>query len=243
MRLWRRSRSRLSGALDVLAHRDGAARAVLLRGVSLPFTTQDVAAALLGGDLWYEPLREYRDYLIGQSQRPHLWGCVFEASGTWPSQTWRSLSLSTRMARARIGPLARESDFVFAPSAVGLPSRALAEALEELGSSGLVDSARSGVYRVYAVATPGALEIDLKLVEIIAHWLRMLAHADEVAADRTPSGYEVYGYEEACERCRVAWGIRPRSPDWIPPFHPGCRCFAQPRFARTKGSTSMEDPR
>ncbi|HTX57452.1 MAG TPA: hypothetical protein VMD47_10185 [Candidatus Acidoferrales bacterium] len=197
----------------------------------LPFTTQDVAAALLGEDLWFAPLREYRAYLQTVEQRPHLWTFTFEESGRWRNAQWQRLSLSARVARARLGSLVRTCEFVFAPAALALTPDELKSAIDELCSSGLCRALSGGAYRAEAVATPEQVQHDLHLVEIIAHWLRMLAHADEVARDHRPSGYEVAGYDEACPACRLAWGTRPLAVASIPPFHPGCRCFAQPRFA------------
>jgi hypothetical protein len=199
----------------------------------VPFTVPDVAAALLGENLWYPPLQEFRSYLETVEGRPHLWDFTFAESGAWPSQRWRSLSLDTRVARARIGSPAQECEFVFAPAAVGLRENALRGALDELRAVGLCLTVRASVYRLIPIASAKELKVDLHLVEIIAHWLRMLDHADRISRDRAPTGYEVHGYLGACARCKEAWGKRPRSARWIPPFHPGCRCFAQPRFEST----------
>jgi len=231
MRLWQRSRNRFDEALRLLALSDRSRRTILERSVRLPFTTEDVVGALLGEDLWFAPLREYRTYLQTLPQRPHLWGFAFEASGQWEHTLWHSLSLSTRVARARLGSLAQGREFVFAPSTVGLTRDELRSAIDELCESNLCRVLPDGAYSVPQVAPAETLTHDLHLAEIISHWLCMLAHADRVAKDQRPSGYEVGGYEEACPACRLSWGIRPRTAEWVPPFHPGCRCFAQPRFA------------
>jgi hypothetical protein len=222
----------------MLCPNDQERRAILTRSVELPFTYQDVAAMLLGDNLWYRPLQEYRNYLESLTSRPHLWDFVFEDSRTWNDKRWQSLTLAARVARTRIGSLVHASTFVFAPSAVGLPGTKLKRALAELSANGLCRALPSGSYQLEPVAPVDQIRGDLHLAEIIAHWLLMLAHADLVAKDRSPSGYEVSGYAEACPACRSAWGIRPRTNQWIPPFHPGCRCFAQPRFA--SGSSSRQ---
>ena len=233
-----RLRRRLAKALDLLAREDVATRNILGDSVDGSFTSQDVAAALLGGDLWYEPLLEYRSYLAPLAERPHLWNFTLGPSGVWESAAWRSLSLTARVARARIASLVHDFDFVFAPSALGMRSRDLLAALRELQAINLAREIRPGVHRVIAIAQPEALDTDLRLIEIIAHWLCMLRHAERVAADRAPTGYEVFGYDRACARCRTAWGPRPREERWIPPFHPGCRCFAQPRFSRMSATSA-----
>jgi len=232
MRLWQRSHSRFNSALRLLAPRDRARRAILERSVRSPFTAEDVAGALLGEDLWFEPLRDYRAYLQTIDRRPHLWGFSLEPSGRWEDNAWQSLSLSTRVARARLGSLVQGCEFVFAPSTVGLAREELLSSIVELRESNLCHTVAGGVYYIEPLASTQALQHDICLIRIISHWLGMLAHADIVAKDRRPSGYEVGGYEEACPACEQSWGIRPRSAEWIPPFHPGCRCFAQPRFAQ-----------
>lgn len=232
MRLWQRSRNRLDETLRLLAPGDRNRRAILERSVRLPFTSEDVAGALLGDDLWFAPLREYGAYLQTVEQRPHLWEFPFEAPGRWEDARWQSLSLNTRVARARLGSLAQAREFIFAPKAVGLTRDELRAAIDELCESNLCCVLPDGAYRMGPLAFGEGLQHDLHLVEIISHWLSMLAHADTVARDHRPSGYEVGGYDEACPACRLSWGIRPRSVEWIPPFHPGCRCFAQPRFAQ-----------
>jgi len=241
MRLWPRSPSRLAAALDTLCGADRARRGLLARSVGSPFVAPDVAAALLGENLWYRPLDEFRSYLQATGERPHLWDFTFGESGRWPSSAWRSLSLRARIARARIASPTQQCEFVFNPSAVGMHERELRNALKELHAARFSDEIRRGVYRVHSIAPCAALKLDLDLVGIIAHWLDMLAHADKVAADHVPTGYEVHGYVEACAMCKDLWGIRPRAIAWIPPFHPGCRCFAQPRFA--KGTSSSENTR
>ncbi|MHB8148058.1 MAG: hypothetical protein ACYDGM_12470, partial [Vulcanimicrobiaceae bacterium] len=81
-----------------------------------------------------------------------------------------------------------------------------------------------------AIATPEQLRVDLALVEIIAHWITMLANADRIARDDSVSELEVAGYAHACETCKARWGFS-RVDLWsLPPFHPACSCFAQPRY-------------
>ena len=232
MQLWRHSPSRFSEAIKMLCPNDRARRNVLARSVRGPFTSQDVAATLLGYNLWFPPLANYRAYVQSLDRRPHLWEFAFEESGTWREPRWQSLNLRTRVARARIGSISSALVFAFAPSAVGLTPAELESALGELSSVELCETLPGDSYYLPPVAPADAVCGDLHLVEILAHWLGMLAHADTIATAQGPTGYEVGGYEEACPACRQAWGVRPRTPEWIPPFHPGCRCFAQPRFAR-----------
>ena len=230
MRSSQRSNSRFAQAINLFSGRDASARRVLSRSVCGSFTSQDTGAALLGSDLWFTPLREYRDYLLTVAERPHLWRFAFEPSGAWPSAVWRSLPIETRVVRMRIASPDRGRDFVFSPSELGMRAQAVARALHVLEIHGLADEVRGGVHRIYPIAPPSELHPDLHLVEIISHWLHMLSHADAIARNHAPSGYEVYGYDGACKACRTAWGIRPKTPEAVPPFHPGCRCFAQPRF-------------
>lgn len=230
MQLRRRSPSRLSATLDMLARGDRDRRDLLARSVQQAFTFQDVGAALLGDDLWFEPLATYRAYLETIGERPHLWEFSFAASGRWFSAAWCSVSLRARFTRARMSSLVRTSRFAFGPAAIGLNDDDFRAGVRELCASGLCRALPGGAYEVSAIARERDLDVDLHLVQIIAHWITMLAHADAVARDRRAPGYEISGYEKACPRCRLAWGVRPRGTDWIPPFHPGCRCFAQPRF-------------
>jgi len=209
---------------------------MLMRSVHQPFTSQDVAGTLLGDNLWYPPLEDYRVYLQSIHQRPHLWEFVFEESGKWRDGRWQSLTLGARVARTRIGSITAASVFAFAPAAVGLAHAELKDALSALKSADLCEALPDGSYYLAPIASTDAVRGDLHLAEIVAHWLAMLAHADGVAKVRSPSGYEVSGYEQACPACRAAWGIRARKLEWIPPFHPGCRCFAQPRFSRERSS-------
>lgn len=243
MPLWQRSASRFVAALDLVADRSTPVHDILARIADSPFPSADVAAALLGHDLWYEPLRIYRDYLQNvDAERPHLWGFTFGPSAAWNRATWLSLSARTRVARARIASVAHQVDFAMAPSIVNLHRRDLQASLRELCANGLAKEIRDGAYRVLPIAPREALALDLHLIEILSHWFRMLKHADRIAADRKPSGYEVSGYEQACGFCRESWGIRAREPKWIPPFHPGCRCLAQPRFA-WGSATTLQSPR
>ena len=161
----------------MLCPNDQERRAILTRSVELPFTYQDVAAMLLGDNLWYRPLQEYRNYLESLTSRPHLWDFVFEDSRTWNDKRWQSLTLAARVARTRIGSLVHASTFVFAPSAVGLPGTKLKRALAELSANGLCRALPSGSYQLEPVAPVDQIRGDLHLAEIIAHWLLMLAHA------------------------------------------------------------------
>jgi hypothetical protein len=94
-------------------------------------------------------------------------------------------------------------------------------------------TARTGPekYRFAAVASPEELVTDLALVEIIGNWLWRLADRERLLTHIRCASFDVHGYDGSCTLCRERWGQRERSLHWIPPFHPGCRCFAQPRYA------------
>jgi hypothetical protein len=196
-----------------------------------PFSIADTAACLLGENLWYPPLAEYRDYLRQSGERPHLWDFAFGSSATWRNDTWRGLSLPARIVRARIGSLTGETAWVIAPTTIGCNHRTLRRALDELHALGMCEFENNRCI-CPAIASARDLEVDLQLILIIEHWLHMLDHADRIFKDRYATGYEVHGYSEACAACCERWGVRPRALEWVPPFHPGCRCFAQPRYTR-----------
>jgi hypothetical protein len=206
-------------------------RTLLETPTAAAFYEMDVGACLLGENLWYDELATFRDHLRRTGERPHLWEFEFGPSAAWDSQVWRGLSLAARVARARIGSLAHQREWMEAPASLGLRKRSLRSALYELQSKRLCVEVSSGVYTFAVIASPAELDLDLSLVRILAHWLHMLAHADRISLDERPSGYDVHGFAAACGMCRERWGVRERAPEWVPPFHPGCRCFAQPRYA------------
>jgi hypothetical protein len=195
-----------------------------------PYATADTAACLLGRDLWLSPLTEFRDRLIASGERPHLWTFEFGRSCAWDAARWNSLSLQARILRARAGSVDRPVVAHISPWALRIDARPFKAGLSELAREGICRNTDYGPSQLEPIATPEELYVDLSLVEILSHWLWMLAHRDRVLADRHATGFEVYGYLEACSDCRVRWGLRPRAAPWVPPFHPGCRCFAQPRF-------------
>ena len=206
---------------------------ILERSVRKPFTSQDVAAALLGEDLWFAALRDYYVYLQAtKTEPPHMWNLSTVHSHAELDVAWQSLSFPARTLRARLGALTTGFRFLDTPSVVGFELRAFSTAVRDLCKAGLCSRVSEHGYVARAIATPQSLRQDLQLIQIIAHWLQMLRHADSVARDKRPNGYEVAGYKEACLLCRGSWGLRSRDPHWIPPFHPGCRCFAQPRFTK-----------
>lgn len=226
-----RRSSRHSAALEIICKDLPRDRRLRLRRLgNSPFSIADTAACLLGENLWYSPLAEYRDYLRHSGERPHLWGFAFASSATWRNDTWRGLSLTARVVRARIGSLAAEIVWTTAPTTIGCDQRALRRALDELQAVGMCARERNRCI-CPAIASAGDLTVDLYLILIIEHWLHMLEHADRIVKDQHATGYEVHGYSEACAACRERWGVRPRALEWVPPFHPGCRCFAQPRYA------------
>jgi hypothetical protein len=226
-----RRSSRHSAALEMICTNLPRVRRVRLRQLgNSSFSIADTAACLLGENLWYPPLAEYRDYLSRSGERPHLWGFTFGPSAAWRNDTWHGLSLTARVVRARIGSLATETMWLIAPSTIGCDHRTLRRALDELQAAGMCALAHNRCI-CPAIASASDLTVDLHLTLIIEHWLQMLEHADRIVKDLHATGYEVHGYSEACAACRERWGVRPRALEWIPPFHPGCRCFAQPRYA------------
>lgn len=224
------TRSRLAAALRVLSTQESSHLTALERSVTGPFPVQDAAAILLGKVLWIGPLLEYRAYAERLERRPHLWRFPFSESGRWNSDRWSELSLNARIVRARLGALDRARAFFWSPEAVSMPARTFEEGVGELQRANLAERSTKLQCVATAIATPAELNTDLRIVEIIAHWLRMLAKADEISRDRSPNAYDVHGYSAACPLCRERWGQRDRSSAAIPPFHPGCRCYAQPRF-------------
>ncbi len=223
-------RRRLAAALRVLLSQDSSLVRALERSVTGPFPVQDAAAILLGKPLWIGPLLEYREYADRLERRPHLWRFPLLESGKWNSDRWLGLSLSARIVRARLGALDRAREFSWSPEPVAMPIRTFEEGVRELQRAKFVERSSDMQCVATAIATPAELYTDLRIVEIISHWLYMLARADEISRDISPNEYDVHGYSSACLLCRERWGQRDRSPAAVPPFHPGCRCYAQPRF-------------
>jgi hypothetical protein len=195
-----------------------------------PHATADVAACLLGRDLWYPPLARFRDHLIASAERPHLWTFTFGPSLVWDAERWNALSLCGRILRSRAGSIARGFSSRVSAWSLQMEERHFNEGLQELFGSAICRVGERGATAFESLATPEELFVDLSLVEIIAHWLWMLDHRNRILADPHTTGFEVHGYAEACSICRERWGLRAREQKWVPPFHPGCRCFAQPRF-------------
>ena len=217
-----------AGAVNELC-RGGAApyRRFLMRAPSSPFTNADVTACLLGQDLWYSSLTRFRDWLIKSGERPHLWTFEFKDSCLWDTVRWNRLSFEAKITRSRAGAVDRCVTSFTSPANLQLRSRHFVNALRGLAAAGFYDSQNA---TFAAVASPQDLATDLALLRIISHWLVMLAHRERILADAHATGFEVNGYAEACSLCMQRWGLRQFASEWAPPFHPGCRCFAQPRF-------------
>ena len=198
-----------------------------MRAPESAFTNADVTACLLGRDLWFPSLTHFRDWLIQSGERPHLWTFDFKASRRWDASKWNLLSLDAKTARARAGAIDRRVTTFVSPTNLRLGTRTFKSAVDELTAGGLYDPI-DGTFK--PVASAQALETDLALLQILSHWLVMLRHRERVLADVHATGFEVHGYEEACSLCARRWGLRPFKACWAPPFHPGCRCYAQPRF-------------
>jgi hypothetical protein len=202
-------------------------RRFLARAAESAFTNADVTACLLGRDLWFPSLARFRDWLIQSGERPHLWTFDFKPSCLWNTAGWNRLSLDARVTRARAGAVDRRVATFASPATLQLGRRAFRRAVDELATHALYDpTARA----FEPVADAQALETDLALLQIVAHWLITLRHRERVLADVHATGFEVHGYSEACSQCTQRWGLRSFDACWAPPFHPGCRCYAQPRF-------------
>jgi hypothetical protein len=202
---------------------------LLERSPLSPFANADVAAALLGRDLWIAPLAEFCDHLRHTGERPHLWTFEFGPSCRWDTRIWDALSLEARLVRSRAGALDTRLEKRISAHAIGMSPRDFLKGTRDLEAAAV---ARSSPARTAfePIASPESFDVDANLVNLIAHWLLMIANRDRVLRDRVATGFEVWGYEEACSLCRERWGVRERSRELVPPFHPGCRCFAQPRF-------------
>jgi hypothetical protein len=208
-------------------------RELLVRTIGSPFANADVGAAVLGIDLWIPPLERFRDRIGEGLERPNLWRFTFAASHLWDDELWQSLSLDARVLRSRAGALGRHVESPASAYALEMPARRFDAAMRQLERHGLARPSGRGV-AFEPIAPYEALALDLHLADLIAHWLHMIAQRDRVLADPHASGFEVAGYDEACSLCRTQWGLRERSHAAVPPFHPGCRCFAQPRFTTSK---------
>ncbi len=208
-----------------------AERAALQRVPQSPFPAADTAACVLGRDLWIPPFAAFRDDLIASGERPHLWTFTFQPSAAWDSTRWRSLSVDARVVRTRCGSPTRRIVVDASPQRLCMSKAVVAAALRELQSAGMYRAQADGVGTFEPAADAGMLDCDLHLVEILAHWLQTLAHREIVLHRRDGSnGYDVSGHAGACALCRERWGSRAHDPQWVAPFHPGCRCFAQPRY-------------
>jgi hypothetical protein len=172
-------------------------------------------------------LAHFRDWLIQSGERPHLWTFDFKPSCLWNASGWDRLSLDAKVTRARAGAVDRRVVTFVSPATLRLSRRTFMRAVDELATQALYDPAARAFE---PVADAQALETDLALLQIVSHWLITLRHREGVLADVHATGLEVHGYSEACSQCTQRWGLRNFEACWAPPFHPGCRCYAQPRF-------------
>jgi len=195
-------------------------------------SSADAAACLLGMDLWRGPLLLFRRSLEVTGERPHLWTFAFARSSAWEASRWNRLPFAARLVRARVGYLDRVVRASPTAWSLSVSAATFREGLDSLRNTGFAVGCRGGALEFAALAPPEALSTDLALIEVVAHWLWRLADRDRVLADPHASGFEVHGYAGCCASCRSRWGLRERDERWVPPFHPGCRCFAQPRFLR-----------
>ena len=194
-----------------------------------PFPSADGAAILLGHDLWIEPLLRFRsDLLKSGDAPPSLWRFAWEPSARWDSRRWLALPIDARMLRVRAGSPAHRIERRLTARALEMRPATFSASMRALCDAEVVR--KEDRYVLDPVAPEALLLVDMHLVELIVHWLRMLAHGDRVIHESPGNGFDVHGYRDACSACRSCWGERPRTAEFVPPFHPGCRCFAQPRF-------------
>jgi hypothetical protein len=192
------------------------------------FSASDASATILGLDLWRDELLVWRNSFATESTRPSMWQFAFGPSAAWETSSWRALPLEARVVRARLGSLAHE---VLADGLVriGLPASGIERWLTVLRTNGFAVGAGTSLH-FPRIASPDELAVDLALVVIITHWFGMCAVADRVADEASTREVEVYGYPGTCRFCRARWMIAPNERWSLPPFHPACRCFAQPAY-------------
>ena len=196
------------------------------------FAVADTTAVVLGLDLWRDEIERWRDLFSCEAERPSMWRFAFGPSASWETRLWRSLPLEVRVLRAHVGSLAHE----IAADGIMRSGIKLAKddgRLETLRQVGLVDGSGSRV-RFRPLASPEVLAVDLALVVIVTHWLGSCAVADWIASDRSTREVEICGYRDACRFCRSRWGTHLKERWSLPPFHPACRCFAQPAYRKAK---------
>ena len=194
-----------------------------------PFPSADCAAILLGHDLWIEPLLRFRNDLDKNGDAPPpLWRFPWSPSAQWDSRPWLSLPINARILRMRAGSPGHRIARRLTPALVEMSEATFRVAVRTLCDAGVQQ--QDGALIMDPIAPEMLLRVDLHLVEVIVHWLRMLAHGDRILHESPGNAFDVHGYGGACSSCRLRWGARPRAATFVPPFHPGCRCFAQPRF-------------
>lgn len=193
----------------------------------------DVSAVLLGHDLWHGELLRTSER-FAQIGAPPLWHFAFQPSARWETARWLALPLDARVLRCRIGALTTSIGVTPAAQArCGMAPTTFTGALDALRASGYTNRYANREL-VLAVGTSVRLATDLALCEIVAHWLTMLSAADRLAHDRHATSCEIFGYTGACTDCRNRWGIYATRAGEMPPFHPGCRCFVQFRYAESQ---------
>lgn len=196
-----------------------------------PYPAADGAAMLLGHDLWIEPLVRFREELERtDDDPPPLWQFPWMPSRAWNVCAWLELPVEARILRARAGSLTHTVTLRATARGLVMPAAAFSRGFDALKGAGSANDTHPTV--LGAVSEEPGLRTDLSLVELLVHWLRMLAHGERVLRQSEGNAFDVCGYAHACARCRSRWGVAPRVAASVPPFHPGCRCFAQPRFTK-----------
>lgn len=203
-------------------------RALLSEIDASPHPSADGAAYLLGHDLHSGALRSFHERLLATGDEPPpLWRFTWKPIVRWNEHAWLALPADARVLRARAGSVMHDVSRRLEARTLDLSADRFARGLQALERAGL---AGSDGCTLKAIASGAGIASDLACVELIVHWLRMIAHRERIVLRSPGNGFDVCGYAGACSDCRQRWGSIPRIAERVPPFHPGCRCFAQPRW-------------
>jgi hypothetical protein len=221
----RRLRATIDGAFGDLSKRE---RDYLREVGDKGGSPNRTAAAVLGLDLWRDEIETWRKRFAEEPERPSMWRFAFGPSARWDVRAWRDLSLEARILRAEVGPLAHE----VGPDGLvraGPETVTVGPPMDALRKGGFASGEGDGL-RFRRLASPDELVVDLALVVIVGHWIASLAVADHIADNSSTDHVEVHGYAGVCRFCRERWGVQIKERWSLPPFHPACRCFAQPAY-------------
>ncbi|HEY1681054.1 MAG TPA: DUF190 domain-containing protein [Candidatus Tumulicola sp.] len=186
----------------------------------------DIAACLLGLNLWRGPLARYRDHLLVTRERPPLWAFTLGPSAEWNAALWLTLPMVARLVRTRVGRVDESIRTRPTVDSTGLTAALLRDGLRHLSQSAYLRKGPEDIHDFAPIALPSAIATDLALVDVIAHWLLRLSDRHHLLAKSSAEQFEIGGYKGGCGSCRTRWGSQTRDEQAVPPFHPGCRCFA-----------------